>query len=265
MTTILTRLLPCVLLLAPALAQAEKGTPIEESLPAQRGGVVSISNVSGSVSVSHWSRDEVQVTGTLGPGVERLRFDVDGDQTEIEVVLPKGRNTKVGETDLVVRVPDDSELEIAVVSATVTLDADAAVDIAAVSGDVFIKGSSPDIDLAIVSGDARVMLSGDLGEASIASVSGDVTLSAPLASDARIDIETVSGDVDLGLPSGLGAKFKLQSFSGSLDNKMTGDRPESGLALGMGTTLTFATGGRARVSVQTVSGNVLLDPTDTFR
>jgi DUF4097 and DUF4098 domain-containing protein YvlB len=263
MTTILNRVLPCVLLLlAPALARADKGTPINESLPAQRGGVVSISNISGSVTVSHWANAEVQVTGTLGKGSERLRFDVDGDQTEIEVVLPKGRNNNVQGTDLIVRVPDNSELEIAVVSANVTLEADAGINVAAVSGDINVKGSSTDIDVAVVSGEVKVLLSGELEEASIASVSGDVTLAAPLAANARIEVETVSGDVDLGLPENLGARFKVETFSGKLHNKMTNDRAES--SFGMGANLSFSTGGRARVSVQTVSGNVLLDPTDDF-
>ena len=254
--TLLRFALPALLIALPLIASAGQGTPLNERHDAQRGGTVSISNVSGTVTVSLWSRSEVEVTGTLGEGSERLRFEVDGADTEIEVVLPKGRNARVKGTDLIVRVPKGSNLEIAVVSAEVELEADADVEVACVSGDVKVTGTATDVEIAIVSGEAKVSLSGSLERADIATVSGDITLSAPLADDARIDIESVSGDVDLSLPDDLGAKFALETFSGKLRNEMSNDRPEAGF--GPGSELSFSTGGRTRVRVQTFSGDVLL-------
>jgi len=50
------------------------GSPISERAPADATGHVEISNTAGSVEVSGWARNEVEVTGTLGDGVERLEF-----------------------------------------------------------------------------------------------------------------------------------------------------------------------------------------------
>jgi len=255
--TLLRFALPALLVALPLLASAGQGTPLNERRDAQTGGTVSITNVSGSVTVSPWSRSEVEVTGTLGQGSERLRFEVDGADTEIEVVLPGGRNTRVKGTDLIIRVPKGSSLEIAVVSAEVELEADADVEVACVSGNVTLTGSATDVEIAIVSGEAKVSLSGRLERAEVATVSGDITLSAPLADDGRIEIESISGDVHVSIPDDVGAKFALETFSGKLRNEMTNDRPEGGF--GPGSELSFSTGGRARVRVQTFSGSVRLD------
>jgi DUF4097 and DUF4098 domain-containing protein YvlB len=243
---------------APALAESRDGTPIDERRAASPGGHVEISNVSGSVTVQPWGRSEVEVTGTLGRGTERLHFEVDGSRTEIEVVLPEGSNRRVEGTDLVVRVPERSRLEVAVVSADVTIErADAGIEIACVSGNVKVSGAPDEVEVAIVSGDVEARLEGDLEEAQLETVSGDVTLHARPAADGRIDVQSVSGDVEVHLPRGTSARFELQTFSGRLTNELSDDRPEEP-RFGPGRSLSFSTGGSARVSVQTFSGHLRL-------
>ena len=64
-----------------ATAMAEE---VDNRLDAASDGVVSISNVAGTIEVIGWSRNEVEVTGTLGRDVEELIFERDGDEIEIE-------------------------------------------------------------------------------------------------------------------------------------------------------------------------------------
>ncbi|HSQ69888.1 MAG TPA: hypothetical protein VLM41_07360, partial [Steroidobacteraceae bacterium] len=54
------------------------GTPLNERRPAEPAGHVEISNTAGSVSIAGWDRREVEVTGELGKGVERLEFETSG-------------------------------------------------------------------------------------------------------------------------------------------------------------------------------------------
>ena len=65
---------------------------------------VQISNTSGSVVVTGWNRNEVEVTGELGEGTENLEFVTSGKLTRIKVVLPRKSHSS-DDTDLVVRVP----------------------------------------------------------------------------------------------------------------------------------------------------------------
>ena len=68
------------------------GTEINESADAHPRGQVEVSNVSGSVEVTGWEREQVQVTGTLGRGSEGLIFEPDGERTFIKVELPRSGN-----------------------------------------------------------------------------------------------------------------------------------------------------------------------------
>ena len=74
-------LLAATLLAPPALAQ----TAINETRPLDARGRVDISNIKGRIEVRGWERNEVQVTGTLGKGVERLDIESSGGQVSIEV------------------------------------------------------------------------------------------------------------------------------------------------------------------------------------
>ena len=60
-------------------------TEINESMDASADGIVSISNVAGSVDVQGWSRKQVEITGELGSDIEELIFERDGDEIDIKV------------------------------------------------------------------------------------------------------------------------------------------------------------------------------------
>jgi len=57
------------------LAASVNAEEINETLDASADGNVDIYNTSGSVTVEGWSRDAVEVTGTLGKEVEEVIFE----------------------------------------------------------------------------------------------------------------------------------------------------------------------------------------------
>ena len=65
------------------------GTPINERAAADPAGSVEVSNVAGTVRVTGWDRNEVEVTGELGDGAEKLEFAVADKVTRIKVILPR--------------------------------------------------------------------------------------------------------------------------------------------------------------------------------
>jgi hypothetical protein len=99
-------------------ATSVAAAPINESMDAAADGTVSISNVSGSVDVQGWSRNQVEITGELGSDVEELIFERDGDEIEIKVKARRRHSSDI-ESDLIVKIPQGSALEINTVSAEI--------------------------------------------------------------------------------------------------------------------------------------------------
>ena len=99
---------------------ASLGLKLIHSLVRQLQGQVEISNTTGSVTVSGWTKNEVEVTGDLGDGSERLDLTSSGGITRIKVVLPK-KSHDVGGSDLEIRVPSGSSLSVNTVNADINV------------------------------------------------------------------------------------------------------------------------------------------------
>jgi DUF4097 and DUF4098 domain-containing protein YvlB len=284
----------CALLLALALpALACAGTPINKRTAADAAGLVEISNTAGTVTVTGWDRNEVEITGELGKGTERLDFTKGDKVTRIKVVLPS-RSYDVDDTDLIVKVPMGSTLSINTVSADVGAQGVRGMQrLQSVSGNVRTEASGEDIECRTVSGDVEILGSGKKGLVSITTVSGDVrasrvagevngstvsgdftlgvgettrsrlrstsgdlTVAGQLAPDARVDIESISGDVRLDLTGPLAAEFEVSSFNGEIRNCF-GPKPVRTDEYAPGREWRHREGaGTARVRIKTLNGDV---------
>src|SRR5688572_7965147 len=80
------------------------GGSVDRKVSAESNGEVVISNVSGTVDVRGWDRNEVQVTGHLDDDVERLDVESGSGRTVIKVVVPRGGSNDSDAT-LEVHVP----------------------------------------------------------------------------------------------------------------------------------------------------------------
>ena len=285
---------PWLAVLALAAAPAAlAGTPIKERAPAAADGRVEVSNTSGSVVVTAWPRNEVEVTGTLGSGSERLEFSSAGGTTRVKVVLPTVSG-HVDSTDLVIKVPAGSSLAVNTVSADIraqgvrgaqrlqSVSGDLKTEVAAedvecktVSGNVTVTGSGQPALLTIttVSGDASVtrvagevngntvsgnftIAMGDASRSRLRSTSGDLGLKGRLAGEARLDFESISGDVRLDLAAPVSAEFDVSSFSGDIRNCF-GPKPVHTSEYAPGSEWRHREGqGTARVRIKTLNGDI---------
>jgi DUF4097 and DUF4098 domain-containing protein YvlB len=285
--------LAAVAALCTVASPAWAGTPINQRAAADPGGAVEISNVAGTVRVTGWDRNEVEVTGELGEGTERLDFAVVDKVTRVKVILPN-RSNNVEDTNLVVRVPAASRLAVTTVSADIevqdvtgaqrlqTVSADIRTEAAAedvecksVSGDVAVNGSGKKalVTITTVSGDAMALkvagevnantVSGNLtlglGETTrsrLRSTSGDLTMASVLAADGRLDIESISGDVRLELHGPVNAEFDVTSFNGEIRNCF-GPKAVSTSEYAPGKEWQFREGqGTGRVRIKTLNGDI---------
>jgi DUF4097 and DUF4098 domain-containing protein YvlB len=269
------------------------GTPINERAAADPAGSIEVSNVAGTVRVTGWDRNEVEVTGELGKGTEKLEFAVADKVTRIKVIMPS-KSYDVDETNLVIRVPAASRLSVNTVSADIevqgllgaqrlqsvsadirTAAAGEDVECKSVSGDVVVNGSFRKglLTITTVSGDATALrvagevnantVSGDvtlgLGETNrsrVRSTSGDLTLAALLAADGKLDAESISGDVRLELVGAVNAEFDISSFNGEIRNCF-GPKAVSTSEYAPGKELRFREGqGSAQVRIKTMNGDI---------
>lgn len=270
-------------------------TEINESMDAATDGTVSISNISGSVEVQGWSRNQVEITGDLGSDVEELIFQRDGDEIEIKVKSSRGISRDI-ESDLVVKVPLASSLEVNTVSADIDVAGlTGEQSLESVSGDIATEAFASDIEVNSVSGDLEVegddqamrsmlsSVSGDIdtenlaGEIGVESVSGDLVVAngvfdrvsmdtvngdivfhAQLLNDGRLDVETVNGSVDIKFAGEVSARFDIETFNGDIRNCF-GPKAVRVSEYGPGYELKFTEGGGSgRVTIETLNGDLRL-------
>ncbi|HET8898273.1 MAG TPA: DUF4097 family beta strand repeat-containing protein [Rhodanobacteraceae bacterium] len=239
--------LPLALLLIASSPLARADTPINASRPLNRDAKVSISNVSGEVTVHGWDQDRIEITGSLGDGAKPLIIKGDRNAIEIKVEAAKqsgwlnwGVDSHMKPSVLDIRLPRGVTLDIDVVSADATVAelAGGAIDIDSVSGRVRIDANSPKVtvdsvsgnvdfrgqatqlDIETVSGDIQAPAAGSR-EASLETVSGDVHFQG--AAITQLDTSTVSGDLALGGSLASGGSIKAESMSGDVTLDLPGN------------------------------------------
>ncbi len=271
------------------------GTEINESADAHPRGQVEVSNVSGSVEVTGWEREQVQVSGMLGRGSEGLIFEPDGERTFIKVELPRSGNNVAG-SDLKVMVPRGSRVSVTAVSADVDVrNVLGALRIQSVSGDLDLEVFKEDVEAKTVSGDFRIRghdepalvtvtsVSGDgevtgvrgelvaqsvtgtlevegkqMSRARLRTTNGDIDLRFGFAPGARLDMEAINGDLRLDILGAVNAEFDIETFNGSIDNSF-GPDPVRTSKYTPGRDLRFTQGeGDARIRIKTLNGGITL-------
>jgi DUF4097 and DUF4098 domain-containing protein YvlB len=278
-----------------ACLPAWAGTPIDETSDAHPQGEVEISNVAGDIEVRGWDREQVQVTGTLGRGSERLVFDVDGRRTLIKVEVPK-KSRNVDSSELFVKVPEGSRVTVTGVSSDISVaGVRGAQRIQSVSGEIEVEVFEEDVEaktvsgdfdvtghdqtalltLTTVSGDGRVenirgelvvqsvtgsldIASSELNRARLRTTNGDIDLRTGLADGARFDMEAINGDLRLDILGSPDAEFDIETFNGSIDNAF-GPDPVRTNKYTPGRELRFTHGeGNARIRIKTLNGGITL-------
>lgn len=268
---------------------------VDRRIDAASDGRVRISNISGSIEVSGWSRNEVEVTGTLGDEVEELVFERSGDEVEITVRVPGRGNNDIA-SDLVIKVPENSSVKIASVSADIELqnirgeqrvqsvsgdidsegfgsdikivtvsgdvelqgdDESARLEIESVSGDIEAQNLSGEVDANSVSGDVSIVNS-RLERVRLETVNGDVVFESELVDGGNFGLETINGDLDIEFNDSISARFDIETFNGDIDNCF-GPEPVRTSKYTPGTELKFTeSDGKSRVSIKTLNGDLRL-------
>ena len=271
---------------------------INETLDAAADGTVEIYNTSGSVTVEGWSRNAVEVTGTLGEEVDEFIFERKGDTVVVKVKPIQGKSSGGRSTSsyITVQAPQKSSIDVATISAEIDVEGiegeqelqsvsggisttafGADVEAETVSGSIDIVGSNMDseTELATVSGgiSARDMAGtidlesvngklevggGSFSDAALETVNGRIEFKSNLRNGGDLDIETVNGKVVVDFIGSLSAEVDVNTFNGRIKNCF-GPKPERTSEYAPGWELSFTEGGGdGSVSIATLNGGVTL-------
>ena len=282
-----------IVMFGTVLALPVSAEEVNESIDAASDGHVEIINISGSVEVYGWSKNEVEVTGDLGDKVEELILERNGDKVLVKVKVPRHSGNNIA-SDLVIRVPSASSIDVSTVSADIEAeDVTGEQTLHSVSGDIETEAAGNDVSAESVSGDVEVSAAGKDAEISASTVSGDVTVSngagavsaesvsgdvtvdggsfdrvgvntvngeidfqAALRKGGKLTAETVNGDVDVLFSGKVSAKFDIETFNGDIDNCF-GPKAERTSKYAPGWELSFTEGdGDGRVEISTLNGDM---------
>ncbi|MCH7820989.1 MAG: DUF4097 family beta strand repeat protein [Proteobacteria bacterium] len=277
------------------LSSAVLAKDVNEIMDAAADGYVDIRNTAGSIKVVGWSRNSVQVTGTLGDDVEELIFERDGDDILIKVKAPSshGRHVDIS-SELLIRLPQDSSIEVSGVSTGIEVDkvrgeqslstvsgdvettaVEADVEAESVSGDIDIsgKGKNSETEAATVSGDVTlsglagsveaesvsgnvIVVDGSFDRAYLETVNGDLGFESALRSGGKLAMESINGTIDVEFTSKVSARFDIETFNGSI-KVCFGPKPQRTSRYSPGLELSFTEGdGDGRVVIETLNGSV---------
>lgn len=199
-------------LLAPAAVFGLDKT-FDQTYPLKNGGVFTLDNINGDVTIEAWDRAEVSVSAALSAksqrGLDRMeiRVEATADRVAVETHYAESRgwNNDGGEVDYTIKVPKSAELrEIDLVNGSLTISGlPGKVSASTVNGKITAEGLGGDVELESVNG--KVVASFDqLGgrqRIDIESVNGPIELRVPRSADFDIEASTVHGDIgnDFGL------------------------------------------------------------------
>ena len=271
------------------------GEEVDRTIDAASDGHIRVSNTSGSVTVSGWSRSAVEVTGELGRNVEELILERDGDRVTVKVKVPRKGGRGI-ESDLHIQVPAGSSINVGTVSAdievmkvrgdqtlesvsgdidTETEDADISAEV--VSGDIEVRGKGRDAETraGAVSGDLTLVgvagvleggtVTGDMvvdggsfDRAKMHTVNGEILFNSELRKGGKLSAEAVNGTIDLKFAGEVSARFEFDTLNGDIETCF-GPEPKRTSKYTPGWILNFQEGnGDGTVSASTVNGDIIV-------
>jgi hypothetical protein len=240
-----------------ASAQGEGRTRIDTTFAFNKGGSLDLGIVSGTITVTGWTRQEAKVVATTDRGwletsfspnriaIEirdrdwrgRRRNNDDDRDARYELMVPIGTRVKASAVSGDIRIKATAgEVQANTVSGDVeVLDATDRVVVSSVSGSVHaaklrgrvrVDGVSADVTVEDVVGDIGAKtVSGEItihgasaSQVRAETVSGEISYEGTVEPSGTYEFNAHSGDVRLRIPAGLNANLALETFSGEINS-----------------------------------------------
>jgi len=179
-----------MLITTTVLAAALLGAPAQDTtLAVTKGTRLSVNNHSGRITVTGWSRNEIQVRSTSTDDDAALRVESSGGEVRVSQRMRYGP----AEMDITINAPAWIAVSLQGVETAITVSGTTApIKARSVEGDVTVSGGADNVALSSVDGNIRA--SGVRGNLDIQAVDGDVTVQDLVG---PLNVQGVDGDVRL--------------------------------------------------------------------
>jgi hypothetical protein len=181
----------------------------QQTYPLSAGGTFELRNVNGSVTVSAWERNEVEVYAVkVAHGNPR-----DVDRVQIEV------NAQPGKVAVDTRYPQDDGVEVSVEYRIHVPSRAVLGRVATVNGSVRVSGVECTGDLHTVNGDVEALDSA--GHFSARTTNGNIRLELrQLTGNGSLTAESVNGNIVLALSEGTSAQLDVSTRNGDFRSEL---------------------------------------------
>ncbi len=208
-------------------AQAEVRQEFHKTVPLTANGTVSLDNINGSVEITGWTRNEVQIDAVKAASdqqkLDDLKIEVNAgsNSVEIKTKYPEHMfNNNPGSVQYTLHVPQNARIDkINLVNGSLTAQQlTGEINASLVNGKVQASNLTGEADLATVNGsiNATYHSLNDVREIKLKSVNGSVNLTLPPSPNADVDASVVNGSITTDFPLTVKGHFVGKSMSGTL-------------------------------------------------
>ena len=205
---------------------AEVKEEFHKTVALNADGRVSLDNVNGSVEITGWNRNEVQIDAVKSASDQQKLDDMtievkgSGNSVEIETKFAKKVNNNPGGVSYTLHVPQNARIDkINLVNGSMTVQKlTGEINANLVNGKVQASDLTGSADLATVNGTIEANYSSltSVREIKLKSVNGTIDLRLPQSPNADIQASTVNGGISTEFPLQVKGKWVGKSLSGTL-------------------------------------------------
>jgi len=180
--------------------------------PLKSGGKISLENMNGSVEITGWEKDSVDIIGTKYAASESLlrslRIDIvaTGDSVAIRTIYPSGTHGNFG-SKYIIRVPQKAVLDRIISS-------NGSVRVESVDGPARLRTSNGSVRISRMNGNAEVQTSN--GSVDVNDQSGGITIRT---SNGAVRVDNVHG------------AFEASTTNGSIHARLADPEPQKPVKL----------------------------------
>jgi len=198
-----------------------------------------LKNLSGTITVETWNKDEIKLTATLESPSAQFTPRQTGNGVTVDVVADNRGRSDVGDVNFHIYVPTSSS-----------------VDLETKRGQIRVSNISGGLVRAHVSSEGDIILSGISAERVFASnTMGDIFFDGRLASGGTYEFKSNSGNITLNIPPD--SAFRLVAWTSTRKLELGPFWNESMKSLGDGRKFTGDVGdGRSSVSITNYQGSI---------
>ena len=220
---------------------------------------LSLSNISGSITISRGSADSIQVSYEKSSDEITVKMEQNGDKVTVSTEYPQGFHGRGG-VDFTVLFPPQGRLDIESVSGTIKLaDVSGKIGLQTVSGNLHLERSGGEMELNAVSGSIELS---EIGSASMEanSISGSITYKGGSLEGGDYQFNSTSGRIHISHGSDASYKIEGRTVSGAIDSRVGDGVSVKKAKYGpLKSVSGDFNGGEVNLEVNTVSGSITIE------